>query len=472
MQVPILSGIKADNRSNFRTAYPRNYVPVPKDNGISKGYLYPADGIVQTGTGFGADRGGINWKGKVYRVSGNKLIRQEADGSIANLGEMGTDGKQVTLTYSFDRLAIASAGNLYYWTGSSLLHVVDPDLGTCLDVVFIEGYFFSTDGEFLVVTDLNDPMAVNPLKYGSAEADPDPVIAVAALRNEAYALGRFTIEVFQNIGGTGFPFQRIDGAEVPRGIIGKRAFCEFLETFAFVGSGRNEAPGVYLMLPGSSRKLSTTEIDKLIAALTEEQLSSVVMEAKIGHGVAELRIHLPDQCLVYDYTASQELEQPVWHTLDSGLLELATYRARGLVWCYDRWNAGDPTGPALGRLTDETMDHFEQKIGWTFGTIALYMGGNDGIVHEAELIGLPGRVAFGADPVIWVSYSHDGQTWSQEKAIHAGKQGERQKRLMWRPHSKIHHYQMLQFRGTSDARISFARLEMQIEPLQTRPSYG
>ncbi|MBC6804503.1 hypothetical protein CKJ98_12860, partial [Acinetobacter baumannii] len=61
MQIPILSGIFTDNNSDFRTSYPRNLIPVPKENGLSNGYLRPAEGIIQYAEVSGVDRGGINW---------------------------------------------------------------------------------------------------------------------------------------------------------------------------------------------------------------------------------------------------------------------------------------------------------------------------------------------------------------------------------------------------------------------------
>jgi hypothetical protein len=108
-------------------------------------------------------------------------------------------------------------GDYITGTGSTLVQVTDPDLGVVLDVVWVDGYFMTTDGEFLVVTELVDPTQVNPLKYGSSEVDPDPVVALLKLRNEVYALNRNTIEVFDNVGGLLFPFQRIDGAQIQKG---------------------------------------------------------------------------------------------------------------------------------------------------------------------------------------------------------------------------------------------------------------
>lgn len=215
MQIPILNGIYTDSGPDLRTSYPVNLVPVPKNSGVSAGFLRPADGIVANGTGPGIDRGGINWRGACYRVMGTNLVSVASNGTVTTLGDVGT-GDLVTFDYSFDRLAIASGGRLYYWNGTTLTQVTDPDLGTVLDVVWVDGYFMTTDGEFLIVTELSDPTQVNPLKYGSSEVDPDPVVALLKLRNEIYALNRNTIEVFDNVGGDFFPFQRIDGAQIQR----------------------------------------------------------------------------------------------------------------------------------------------------------------------------------------------------------------------------------------------------------------
>lgn len=465
MQVPILNGIYADSAADFRTSYPRNLVPVPKDTGIAKGYLRPADGIEEApSAGPGIGRGGINWNGTLHRVMGTKLVRVSATGAITELGDVGSGG-QVTLHYSFDALGIASGGRLFYWDGGALTQVTDPDLGTVVDMKWIAGYWMTTDSTSLVVTELNDPTAVNPLKYGSAESDPDPVLAVDELRNEAYALGRYTIEVFQNIGGSGFPFQRIEGAQVQKGIIGTHAYAKFLETFAFVGSGRNEAPAVYLMAPGNANKISTREIDQVLKTYTEAQLSQIVVEARVDKGHQHLLIHLPDQCLVFDAEATKVVGEHVWFPLTSSLVGLGTYRARNLVWCYDRWHCEDPTSDALGYLVDNVSSHYGDVNGWEFCTAVVYNEGDSGIVHELELIALTGRVALAADPVIWTSYSHDGETWSQERAAKAGRQGERNKRICWRTQGQIRNWRIQRFRGTSDAHISIARLEAQMEAL-------
>jgi hypothetical protein len=46
MQIPILNGVYTSEASDFRVAYPYNLVPVPIDQGISKGYLRPGEGVL------------------------------------------------------------------------------------------------------------------------------------------------------------------------------------------------------------------------------------------------------------------------------------------------------------------------------------------------------------------------------------------------------------------------------------------
>ena len=466
MQIPILSGIFSDSTPELRTSYPVNLVPVPKQSGISNGFLRPGDGILSNGTGPGVDRGGINWQGNLYRVMGTKLVEISSVGAVTVLGDVGGPTDQlVTFDYSFDELAIASGGRLYYWDGSTLTQVTDPDLGVVLDVVWVDGYFMTTDGEFLVVTELSDPTQVNPLKYGSSEVDPDPVVALLKLRNEVYALNRNTIEVFDNVGGEVFPFARIDGAQIQKGVIGTQGCCVFIERIAFLGSGRNEAPGIYLGAAAVTQKVSTQEIDNLLLEYTEAQLALVKLEARNDKAHQHLYVHLPDRTLVYDASASESLQTQVWFTLTTTLAGFAQYRARNLVWVYDKWMVGDPQSSSIGYLVQDIGSHWGQQVRWEFGTLIVYNQGNGAIFNELELVSLTGSVALGKNPQISTSYSLDGQSYSQEKFISVGTIGNRKKRLAWFQQGHMRNWRIQRFRGDSDAHVSYVRLEAQIEAL-------
>ena len=467
MQIPILSGIFTDNGPDLRTSYPVNLMPVPKDSGISSGFLRPADGIVANGTGPGIDRGGINWNGICYRVMGTKLVRVDSNGTITTLGDVGGPvNSLVTLDYSFDRLAIASGGRLYYWSPTlGLIQVTDPDLGLVLDVVWVDGYFMTTDGEFLIVTELTDPTQVNPLKYGSSEVDPDPVVALLKLRNEIYALNRNTIEVFDNVGGEFFPFARIDGAQIQKGVVGTFACCVYIENIAFLGSGRNEAPGIYIGANANAQKISTQEIDEILLEYTEAELALVKLEARNDKAHQHLYVHLPNKTLVYDAAASQDLGQQVWFILSSSTFGFSQYRARNLVWAYDKWLVGDPESNNIGYLVQDISSHWGEIVSWEFGTMIMYNEGNGAIFNELELVCLTGRVALGINPRISTSYSIDGRSWSQDKFVTVGTIGSTRKRIAWFQQGHMRNWRIQRFKGDSQAHLSFVRLEAQLEPL-------
>lgn len=463
MQIPIISGIYTDSKADYRIAYPKNMKPVIKETGISAGYLRPVDGLRELGQGPGRSRGAINWNGEHYRVMGSKLCRVERNGTVVELGDVGDDGEQVTLTYSFERLAVASNGNLFYLTNNVLEQVTDVNLGNVLDLVWIDGYFMTTDGEFLIVTELNDPFTVSPLDYTSSEIDPDPVVALVKQRNEIYAVNRYTIEVFDNLGGANFPFGRIEGAQVQRGAFGTHCAIAYENGIAFLGSGIGESPGVFIAGNGSSQKISTREIDDTLAEYTEAQLSKVVLEVVNDRSNALLWIRLPNQTLVFDVTSSGTAGKPVWYVMTSG--EGKPYRGIDVIWCHDNWQVGDLESFAVGVTDDTISTHFGTTVEWEFSTMIIYGEGFGAVFHSLELVGLPGRVAFEEDAYITTSYTLDGRTWSQERPLYIGQRGDRNRRLVWRRQGKMRNYRIQRFRGDSKAYLAIARLEAQVEGL-------
>jgi len=462
MQVSILNGIYSSG-ADFRTSYPVNLTPVPKATGLSSGYLRPSEGVVLFANAPGKCRGGVNWKDEAYFVCGDKLIKVRENGTTQEIDRVEDDGKPVRFSFSFDRLGIASAGKLYYMTGTILSQVTDADLGDAFDVKYLDGYFLTTDGEFIVQTSITDPTSILPFSYGSSEVDPDPIEALIVNRNELYAINRYTIEVFTNATVTGsvveyFAFARIDGAHIQKGAVGRDAVCVFNEALAFVGSGRNEAPAVYLGENAQTIKLSTREIDQILASYTEAQLETVVTEPRTDKGHKFLYVHLPDKTLVYDSAASVTLQEPVWHILTSSLTGDAQYVARHFVWAYNRWLCGDPTANRIGVLSETDANHYGQIVRTEFGTTINWSETGGAVFHGLDLQVLApsknGKQRMAA------SYTTDGQNWSQDRWA-----TENLRRLAWHTQGFMHGWRAYRFRGTSDAGLSFSRLDAKMEPL-------
>lgn len=462
-QLAILSGIYAKETPDLARSVPVNLIPVaqPGDGsgtGVSKGYLRLAHGVRKVYDSQ-IDRGGAIYNGRHIRALGNELVEIKQSG-IAVLGSIVTDGKPVTFAEGFGRLAVASAGALYYLTDVILTKVVDSDLGTVLSVTWQDGYFITTDGSALVVTELKDPTSVDPLKYGSSEADPDPVVGVLALRGELYALNRYTIEKFVNQGVTGFPFARSRGSQVPKGCVGPQAFTPFVETFAFCGSARNETPAIHLAGAGQAIRISPRELDEDLERLTNDQLASIEMEAMQTGGLSQLLVHLPTTTWVYHWSASQLLDVPVWSKLQGGAAASKPYVARHFTLIGTEWWCG--TTDAIGVVDSSVATVFGQPVGFQFDTPLLYNEGRGAIINALEVIPLDG---FGTATSVNVSYTDDGRTWSNERSFISGAVGERGKRMQWRRLGKFRRWRGFRFRGVANAPIGFTRLDADLEPL-------
>lgn len=464
MQIPMINGIYTDHTADYRTSYPLNLVPVPKQNGISQGYLRKMDGIALFCTlPNGKDRGGINWQGVLYRVVGDGLYRINRDGSFVKLGDVAGDNP-VSFAYSFDRLAVAGGDKLYYLQGDTLTQVTDSDLGRTVAVVWIDGYFLTTDGEYIIQTELNDPTQIAPLKYGSSEIDPDPVVGLLKVRNELAVFNRYSIEIFDNVGGSGFAFARIDGAMMTKGAVGAKAMCNFAQSFAFVGGGKNEPCSLYLGANGGLTKIATREIEKELAILGDDELAGVVLESVNKDMHEWLLVHLPHKTLVYDFSASQVMQTPIWFGLSSSTDGKAVYRGINFVWCYNKWTVGDRWGGNIGYLDNTISTHYGSAVAWQIDTTFVYAGGSAGQIKSVELVGLTGRNNAIKDPQVFLSWSKDGMTWSNERLHRQGLRGQFGKRIMWfRAIGLFHQMVSLRFRGCDDSLASFSAIEIDVE---------
>jgi hypothetical protein len=271
--------------------------------------------------------------------------------------------------------------------------------------------------------------------------------------------------VFDNVGGSLFPFSRIDGAQIQKGVVGTFACCVYIDRIAFLGSGRNEAPAIYVGASAQTQKISTQEIDQLLLTYTESQLASVKLEVRNDKAHQHLYVHLPDRTIVYDAAASEVLGDQVWFILSSTVAGFSQYRARNLVWAYDKWLIGDPESNAVGYLVQSVGSHWGQQVRWEFSTLIAYNEGNGVIFNRLELVSLTGSVALGKNPQISTSYSIDGRAWSQDRSIAVGTTGSTAKRLVWLRQGHMRNWRIQRFNGDSDAHISFIRLEAQLEPL-------
>lgn len=468
-QISILSGITGEAGVDIKASYPWNLIPVPRQSGVSSGYLRTAEGISRFDLGSpsvsGRGRASILWNGVAYWVIGSQLCIIKETGEVTAIGYVADDGLDAQMVYSFDRLAIASARSLYYLKDGVLSLVTDLDLGPVISLEWMDGYFTTTDGISIVVTELNDPAAVDPLKYGSSEADPDPIVRLIKIRQELLAVNRNTIETFNDVGGANFPFARNNGAIIEKGAVGTHMVCRFDQVVAFVGGGKNEPCSVYLGSGGNATKVATREIEDILATYTEAELSVGTAEYRMHRKHQDLVISLSRHTLVYDAAASLVMDTPVWYFLSSSIDFDGPLQGRHFLFAYNRWLMDDLIGPRIGELRSDIFTQYGIEVGWRFDTVLVFNDTNSAIVNSLELTGVPGRAELGTDPSCFLSWTQDGVTWGDERMISLGRNGQRAKRIAYRPKMKFENFMSFRYRGANAAVVSFMRLDAILEGL-------
>jgi hypothetical protein len=276
---------------------------------------------------------------------------------------------------------------------------------------------------------------------------------VEVLNEELYAIGRHSIQVFRNVGGIGFPFQVVKGATVPFGCVSAHAKCRVIDSIAFVGGGREEPIGVFVLSGGTAQRISTREIEDLIEGVDERLIE---LEARRFGEDDHLILHTPKVSAMLKIRAASEIGGRLWTILYSG--RNGPYRLRYAVWDGVRHVVGDVGSNKLGVLSDKVATHFGDRAEWQFDAGLMFNEGRGLILSEIELFG---QFPIGEPSTVFFSITRDGEVWSNEVARNM--LGLREQRCVLRPGVHVPYQLGLRFRGTG--RVSIARCEVQGEPL-------
>lgn len=456
-QISIVSGIYKQG-ADYRQSYPVNFYPVVAETGLSKAYLRQTPGLVSFANVAGPDRGAIEFRNELYRVTGSRLVKLSPNGVVTDLGYIPGTGR-VSIAKSFDRICIVAANKgFYYVPESGLAQITDANFGLAIDVVWVDGYFVFTDGDFIFPAELINPLTFDPLKYGSAEIDSDKIIALQVVRNELHAIGDRTIEVYQNVGGSGFPFQRVSGGVITKGCVGKFASIEMEDGLFFVGAGKGETPSVYIGGGGQSRRLASDEIDKVLATYDGMALSTVAIDTYSANGQYFALIHLPDRTICFDLWGSTKAGIPLWHYR-------TPWRCHSPVRIYGKWLGGDPLSGQVVEIKESVATELGEVVAREFSTPLGFVEGQAFIAHELKLVGAPAESSVGANPSISMALSTDGVNFGQERWAALGKRGVYGFTPTWRRLGRADQHMSMRFKVNNDTFYSPARLDAKVEPL-------
>ena len=202
ISIPIPLGFYTSESLPFSAQRCVNWIPViPESQSLNNRALFQAPGLKEFADGLvPGGRGGQEMKGVPYFINGNSLISVSSIGVITNHGTIPGSGR-VSLANNGQFLVIVIPGVsafVFDNVASTITQITDVDFILSDTVVFKDGFFVfsASDGSSFFHSELNDPFSFDALDFGSAEINPDRIVALHVNHNELFVTGSETIFVY------------------------------------------------------------------------------------------------------------------------------------------------------------------------------------------------------------------------------------------------------------------------------------
>jgi hypothetical protein len=388
----------------------------------------PFPGLKPFSTGLGANRGMGRLKDVLYTVSGSNLVKVSSAGVQTTIGSIEGNGRCSLEEDQVGNLVITTGvGKPYAYDGTTLTQGTDADLPNASTVTYINRrVIYDGNNGDIAFADLSDPLSVNSANVIIAESKPDDMRAVFAYKQQVYAYGAKTIQPMYNSGTGNPPYTFILNATQEIGVDAVHSISSNNQFAYFLGS------------------------DKIVYQLSGLALNPVGNPA-IGQEIA-------------NYSKTDDAFGMCF-TLDNQHFYLLSFPTGNSTWLFNE-QAGIWTSLAFGTDGDQHLISAYQSI-YNKHLVADRRNGNiyeldfdtftdngETIQHQRDTaavngktFGRPGAKVFmdrfelmietgtslvTAESQIIMQYSDDnGRSWSSERWLPIGQQGEFRHKLEW-----------------------------------------
>lgn len=308
--------------------------------------------------GAGPVRGMIGLDSILYAVAGSTLYRVDANKVVTNVGgavagtgliSMATNGTQIIMVNGTNGYVYSVAGGFQL--------ITDVDFHAANTVEFFDQMFLldwaGTDRFF--GSDLLDGLSYPANFFASAEWKPDDLQAVKSDKMRVVLFGKESIELWQNTGAPNFPFQRIEGAGISRGVVGPNAITYEDNTLFFLGEDL-----IFYRLQGASpvrvSQHSIESIWKKYSRVNDAQCCAFTFE---GHKFIVLTFPSVPKTWVLDLATNK------WHekeSRDQNGNQLGRWRGNCTINIYNQQLVGDAFSGRIGFFSRDLYTEWGNPI--------------------------------------------------------------------------------------------------------------
>ena len=394
--------------------------------------VFGCPGVVTWVTaGSGPIRGFSMLAGVLYAQSGGTLYRINDDETVTPVGSTVSGTGPVGMDENGTQLAIVNGVTGYiYSTAAGLQVISDGQFHPANTVSFIDSVFaFDRTGtnEFFI-SDSLDGTAYSDL-FASAETKPDDVVAVANYLQTLLIMGERTGELCSNVGAANFPFQRVPGGTVTKGIVGPRAL-RVDDKFAYLVGDDKVA---HRLTGNIAVPIGTDAISAAWQRYATISDASVFSFSFNGHRFIVFNFPTEAVTWVFDVNTGLWHERESWDENDRSL---GRWRINCAIEAYGKVLVGDAFSGKIGYLDSKVYTEFGNTIRGELIAPPIHGDGKRVFMPALELdiesgVGLSSGQ--GSAPVVTLGISDDGgRTFDNPELFgEMGKTGEYRHRLRW-----------------------------------------
>lgn len=411
-------------------------------------------------TGDGITRGAATWyvDNKPYYVSGNRLIRIEADFSKTDLGFIAGITDCVFSLGQVNLVIIVQSGKGYrYNETDGLVEITDPDFLPSVSVDFIDGrhVFIPADGSPAFYSEVDEAGTISPLSFFDAEELPDVNKVVINISNQLYIGGEQSFQIFRTNIDPDNVFIPRQGSRVDVGYVS--GLIRIRTSFAFIGRRRDEGYKIYVMGSGDAQPISNSTLDELMnEEFTQDQIEAATVDSFEYKGYDVIVFTIADRSFSFLF------EMASWSYVDSVLdgTALGPWQGKGITQAYGRYLVGNRNDSKIGQLS-ATPTEYGEDVEFEIQSFIRSERESYFEIEKLELDCLNGQKL--TDERIGLKISRDGVLWPDDFHYRSfGTIGRYSQEIKWDPPGGIGTYENFmgfRLRSTADVRFGLESIQ-------------
>lgn len=350
----------------------------------------------------GPQRAAIQSGGQLYGVTGDTFYHVNSVGGVNSIANVTSTGS-VDMARNATQIAVLIEPDLWVYQAGVLTQVTDSDFTTRgakkMAVLDNFGGFVEPNSGRFFICDLADFTVYDALDFATAEGVPDNLVSIESNQRQFVLFGEESIELWDNVGGSGFPFLRVANGYVENGCGAADSTCAADNTVFWLDQDR-----IFRRLDGiTPRRVSNEGCEQRWQDYSRIDDAVAFSYIHDGHVFIVLRFPTAGATWVYDINTNE------WHERQSYGYD--HYRAAWIVKCYGKTLVGDTESGNIGEMSSNVYDEWGQPL-YREATSGVVFNEGKYIYHDRLEVDMDvGRgtvTGQGSAPEIMLDISNDG----------------------------------------------------------------